>query len=270
VLNRPPASVTQEAQRRQFLFHDCSTLGGNSGSPVIDLKTGEVLGIHFAGEFEQTNWAWSAWRIRELPKVKEILDKAKPKKVRDAAKRPRRTRSTRRVLPPPVRARVAARRGNLSLGRAIQPRIRPAQAGGRSKAGSNAGIPELREGVPLWVGIAAKECAFRFTGKHLTSREALKFLRQQKAFRSARSGASIPAGGLQSQPLSPSGYFVRSRPRYIVALRLPRNTHPLPKSLLAYRAVVRQGVTPAHVDAALKRLVIGAQKGPTPGPWIGK
>ncbi|MEM8909340.1 MAG: serine protease, partial [Bacteroidota bacterium] len=29
--------------------HDCATLTGNSGSPVIDLQTGTVVGIHFAG-----------------------------------------------------------------------------------------------------------------------------------------------------------------------------------------------------------------------------
>ena len=29
--------------------HDCSTLGGNSGSAVVSLATGEALGLHFAG-----------------------------------------------------------------------------------------------------------------------------------------------------------------------------------------------------------------------------
>lgn len=31
--------------------HDCSTLGGNSGSPIIDLRTGEVAGLHYGGTF---------------------------------------------------------------------------------------------------------------------------------------------------------------------------------------------------------------------------
>jgi V8-like Glu-specific endopeptidase len=38
-----------------LVLHDCSTLGGNSGSPVIDLLTGEVLGLHFSGVFLQEN-----------------------------------------------------------------------------------------------------------------------------------------------------------------------------------------------------------------------
>jgi len=32
------------------LSHDCSTLGGNSGSPVINVTTGTVCGVHVAGE----------------------------------------------------------------------------------------------------------------------------------------------------------------------------------------------------------------------------
>jgi S1-C subfamily serine protease len=33
------------------LHHDCSTLGGNSGSPVLDMATGSLVGIHFHGSF---------------------------------------------------------------------------------------------------------------------------------------------------------------------------------------------------------------------------
>jgi endonuclease G len=31
------------------VFHDCSTLGGNSGSPLVDLDSGKVVGIHRDG-----------------------------------------------------------------------------------------------------------------------------------------------------------------------------------------------------------------------------
>lgn len=37
--------------------HDCSTLTGNSGSPVIDLESGEVVGHHRAGIFLSRNFA---------------------------------------------------------------------------------------------------------------------------------------------------------------------------------------------------------------------
>lgn len=39
------------------LLHDCSTLGGNSGSVVLDLESGEALGLHFAGRFLEANFA---------------------------------------------------------------------------------------------------------------------------------------------------------------------------------------------------------------------
>jgi len=39
------------------LLHDCSTLGGNSGSVVIDLTTGMAVGLHFAGKFLEKNFA---------------------------------------------------------------------------------------------------------------------------------------------------------------------------------------------------------------------
>jgi len=39
------------------LFHDCSTLGGNSGSPLFSLQSGRVVGIHRAGFFMYRNEA---------------------------------------------------------------------------------------------------------------------------------------------------------------------------------------------------------------------
>jgi hypothetical protein len=42
---------------RPTLFHDCSTLGGNSGSPVFSLDTCRVVGIHRSGFFMYRNEA---------------------------------------------------------------------------------------------------------------------------------------------------------------------------------------------------------------------
>ncbi len=53
------------AVSEHFFNHDCSTLGGNSGSPVVDFNTGEAVGIHFAGSFEVANWAVKASVIRQ-------------------------------------------------------------------------------------------------------------------------------------------------------------------------------------------------------------
>ncbi|HKV07163.1 MAG TPA: trypsin-like peptidase domain-containing protein, partial [Thermoanaerobaculia bacterium] len=37
--------------------HDCTTLGGNSGSVVLDLKSGKAVGLHFSGLYQQSNYA---------------------------------------------------------------------------------------------------------------------------------------------------------------------------------------------------------------------
>jgi hypothetical protein len=48
------------------LFHDCSTLGGNSGSPVFSLETGAVIGIHRAGFFMYRNEALDAASLKQF------------------------------------------------------------------------------------------------------------------------------------------------------------------------------------------------------------
>lgn len=40
----------------RFMVHDCTTLGGNSGSPVIDIETQKVYGLHFAGREREGNF----------------------------------------------------------------------------------------------------------------------------------------------------------------------------------------------------------------------
>lgn len=45
-----PGLITKDNLIYDFDFrHDCATLTGNSGSPVIDISTGTVIGTHFAG-----------------------------------------------------------------------------------------------------------------------------------------------------------------------------------------------------------------------------
>lgn len=43
--------------RVRALTHDASTLGGNSGSAVLDVNTGAVLALHFAGRYLESNYA---------------------------------------------------------------------------------------------------------------------------------------------------------------------------------------------------------------------
>ncbi|MEM9293095.1 MAG: alpha/beta fold hydrolase [Acidobacteriota bacterium] len=53
------------------LTHDASTLGGNSGSAVIDVNTGEVVALHFAGRYLDANFAVPAWELARDPVVQE-------------------------------------------------------------------------------------------------------------------------------------------------------------------------------------------------------
>lgn len=52
--------------RDDELEHDCSTLGGNSGSLVMDLGTGHAVGLHFSGLFMEANFAVPAPKLRDL------------------------------------------------------------------------------------------------------------------------------------------------------------------------------------------------------------
>jgi len=59
-----PGQISSDV-RADLLIHDCSTLGGNSGSVLIDLKTGEAVGLHF-GSSEAGNVAVPAPVILDL------------------------------------------------------------------------------------------------------------------------------------------------------------------------------------------------------------
>jgi V8-like Glu-specific endopeptidase len=53
--------------------HDCSTLGGNSGSAVFALETQQVVGLHYGGQFQVGNTAVPLWKLAKDP----LLTKAK-------------------------------------------------------------------------------------------------------------------------------------------------------------------------------------------------
>lgn len=59
-----PGAVTQVEAGR--LLHNCTTLGGNSGSLVLDLDTGEALGLHYSGSFLTSNYAVRADVVGQL------------------------------------------------------------------------------------------------------------------------------------------------------------------------------------------------------------
>jgi endonuclease G, mitochondrial len=59
-----PGDVTAVKEQEQLINHDCTTLGGNSGSSVLDLETGEAVALHFAGRERDRNFAVPAPTVR--------------------------------------------------------------------------------------------------------------------------------------------------------------------------------------------------------------
>lgn len=52
-----PGCIVQVDPTASLLTHDCSTLGGNSGSCVVDLERNKVVGLHFGGSYLEGNSA---------------------------------------------------------------------------------------------------------------------------------------------------------------------------------------------------------------------
>lgn len=77
-----PGEVIENVKNAWYFFHDCTTLGGNSGSAVIDNESGAAVGLHFMGELEEENYAVKgAEIIKHLRKIKpQIAVPAAPKK----------------------------------------------------------------------------------------------------------------------------------------------------------------------------------------------
>lgn len=61
VLDTETNSLT--GQNILCLTHDASTLGGTAGAPVIDLQSGDVVGINYAGQYLVANYAVPAWKV---------------------------------------------------------------------------------------------------------------------------------------------------------------------------------------------------------------
>ncbi|MFJ3582433.1 trypsin-like serine peptidase [Streptomyces sp. NPDC090127] len=62
-----PGTATEFTPGGLVMKHDCSTLGGNSGSPVFDLTDHRVLGLHFGGRYRLGNFAVPLWELLEDP-----------------------------------------------------------------------------------------------------------------------------------------------------------------------------------------------------------
>lgn len=60
-----PGKITSK-EPTDVLYHDATTLGGNSGSVVVDLDSGKAIALHFGGIQREHNEAVQAPRVREI------------------------------------------------------------------------------------------------------------------------------------------------------------------------------------------------------------
>ncbi len=72
-----PGRVSGIRPDGKLLEHDCTTLGGNSGSVVINLETKKACGLHFSGTYRDRNFAvtslWIKSRLAELTPNRIII-----------------------------------------------------------------------------------------------------------------------------------------------------------------------------------------------------
>ncbi|MBB4615378.1 DNA/RNA non-specific endonuclease [Novosphingobium taihuense] len=68
-----PGRVTQALGGDSLLSHDCTSLGGNSGSPLIALADRKVVGLHFAGLYGKRNSAVGVGTLKKLLAGERLL-----------------------------------------------------------------------------------------------------------------------------------------------------------------------------------------------------
>ena len=65
-----PGKAVGYSTQYTAIEHDCSTLGGNSGSPVVDLESNQVIGLHFGGRYAVGNYAVPLWQVVDDPLIR--------------------------------------------------------------------------------------------------------------------------------------------------------------------------------------------------------
>jgi endonuclease G, mitochondrial len=71
---RARAKVQSFENQVNAMTHDASTLGGNSGSAIIDIDSGEVVALHFAGEYLKANYAVPMFELARDSRVASKLN----------------------------------------------------------------------------------------------------------------------------------------------------------------------------------------------------
>lgn len=83
-LLQPRAQIDSFDKQVNAATHDASTLGGNSGSAVIDTGTGQIVALHFAGRYLEANYAVPTSDLAQDPRVVDAGVNFKPAPARGA------------------------------------------------------------------------------------------------------------------------------------------------------------------------------------------
>ncbi len=68
------AEVQSFENRVAAMTHNASTLGRDAGAPILDIETGDVIGLHFAGEYLKVNYAVPMYELARDPRVAAKLN----------------------------------------------------------------------------------------------------------------------------------------------------------------------------------------------------
>ncbi len=67
-----PGNIMNANHAAQVFTHNCTTLGGNSGSVVCDIETGCAIGLHFAGSAQDQNYAVKATALADVLRSRSV------------------------------------------------------------------------------------------------------------------------------------------------------------------------------------------------------
>jgi endonuclease G len=235
---RPRAKIQSFETRVDAMTHDASTLGGNSGSAVIDVATGEVVSLHFGGIYLQANYAVPMYELARDSRLASKLNfdgRAAPTTDFDAAWQraqsdeipaPQPQPDHIQQSPSPVTQVVAASATTSIAATTFQIPLTVSVTVGNPVSGAPAKVPERAESIEQGVGEAAEKAAFL---ESLGARQAdFELARAINAYIPIlRACYAYFATGDATQPM-PSGYerVANIRARHEEAVEAPESLSP--------------------------------------------
>lgn len=199
--------------------HDCTTLGGNSGSVTLDIKTGEAVALHFAGAFMIENYAVPASRIHRYLRERpwQGMGLAKPADSSLAPRPSREDPATVTVAPPAGPAATAGVAGSVSITIPLhisitigEPSVvsgKPGEPAGRSVARPSISdaVAAARRQYGRLPGVVAVRHGYVFDDGEITKDRCVVFAVQGEAVDAVRSRVEDPIQGwpIDVRPAAP-------------------------------------------------------------------